>query len=67
MNIYEKACAALKSALTTEELIALGDRMDGDSGNGLLDLLNEHLAEVAPKVFAAAAAAALAAVGSEYE
>ena len=52
MDIYEKARAALKNTLTREELIALGERMDGDSHNGLLDLLNEHLVEVAPEVFA---------------
>lgn len=42
---------ALGSGLTKEEMIELGDRLDGDNENGLLDLVNQWLAEHAPEVF----------------
>jgi division protein CdvB (Snf7/Vps24/ESCRT-III family) len=37
--------------LTKDEWVSFGEELDGDSGDDLLDLVNEHLQQIAPEVF----------------
>jgi hypothetical protein len=51
VDIYQQVVDILRVTLTQEEWVALGKRLDGDPGTGLLDLVNKHLEVVAPEVF----------------
>ena len=51
-KIYVRVVEVLKEKLTKEEWVELGEALDGDPQNGLLDLVNDHLQQIAPEVFA---------------
>jgi division protein CdvB (Snf7/Vps24/ESCRT-III family) len=48
---YKRIMEVLKEKLTKDEWVSFGEELDGDSGDDLLDLVNEHLQQIAPEVF----------------
>lgn len=56
-DIYERALDALLfrgKVLTPDEMVELGERMDGDPNDGLLEQVNVWLEKNRPEVFVSA-------------
>ena len=51
MEIIHKTVTLLRAHFSKEEMIQLGEALDGGAGDLLLDQVNEVLEEIAPEVF----------------
>lgn len=51
-GIYRRVVEVLKEKLSKDEWVELSDRLDSDPDDGFLAAVNEHVAVIAPEIFA---------------